>query len=210
MRKGIHPTVWQQWLRHKDVCLYLGHSNRTICSLLSLFCSIIFSPSWSLYWGVQFLITPERKLDMTKKIHVPKSEWDTGVSVPRALKLDHLQPVRLIFFQKLSTLLSIMLGVPISHYPRGWKWEKRIHSKMDEKQEFQYLRHSNWTISNLWCWFCPKNVPPSWALCWELPFLFTPEGEKEKKGFTQKLMRHRGLPGAFKLDHLQPFKLILL
>ena len=30
----------------------------------------------------------------------PKSEWDTGVSVLGAFKLDHLQPVKLILSQK--------------------------------------------------------------------------------------------------------------
>ena len=46
--------------------LYLGHSNWTICSLSSWFCSQIFPSSWSLYWGVQFLITPKRGENVKK------------------------------------------------------------------------------------------------------------------------------------------------
>ena len=52
--KGIHPK-----LDETQGFLYLGHSNWTICSLLSWFCHTHFPSSWSLYWGVQFLITPE-------------------------------------------------------------------------------------------------------------------------------------------------------
>ena len=39
---------------------YPGHSNWTISSLLSQFCSLDFPPSTSLYWGVQFLL-PQRE-----------------------------------------------------------------------------------------------------------------------------------------------------
>ena len=45
------------------------------------------------------------------------------------------------------------------------------------------------------------------------PILYYPRAEYEKKGFTQKLIRHGGrvsVLGAFKLDHLQPVKQILL
>ena len=36
-----------------------------------------------------------------------------------AFKLDHLQPVKLISFQNISTFLPFILGGPISYYPRG-------------------------------------------------------------------------------------------
>ena len=39
--------------------LYLGHSNWTICSLISRFCSLNFPPFLLSYWGVQFCSTPE-------------------------------------------------------------------------------------------------------------------------------------------------------
>ena len=49
----------QKWMRHIGFFLYLGHSSWTICSLLSWFSSKMFPSSWSLYWEVQFPITPE-------------------------------------------------------------------------------------------------------------------------------------------------------
>ena len=185
--------------------LYLGHSNWTICSLLSWFCLQIFPSSWSLYWGVQFLITPESEV---KKKDSPKTGRDTGVSVFGAFKLDHLKPVKLLMCQNISRFLTFILGAPISYYPRerkrgssmGWKWEKGIHPKVNETQGFQYLGYSNWTICSLLSWFCSNIFPPSWPLYWGLPFLITPErgwkegagaenGEKEN---LQKRMRHRG------------------
>ena len=41
------------------------------------------------------------------------SEWDTGVSVIGAFKVDHLQPVELILFQNISTFLTSIQGSPI-------------------------------------------------------------------------------------------------
>ena len=86
---------------------------------------------------------------MRKGIH----STDTGVVVPGAFKLDHLQPVKQILFQKFSNFLIFILGSPIPYYPRA-KNEKRdtLHSE--------------------------RNTGVS-------------------------------VPGAFKLDHLQPVKQIL-
>ena len=92
-------------------------------------------------------------------------EWDTGDSVPGAFKLDHLQPDKLILFQKLST-------------------------------------------------FSPSPAAPH-----NKPILYTPErGGREaaraenRKRELFKSEWHQGVsdPGAFKLDHLQHFKLILI
>ena len=145
--KGIHSKV-----KETPGFWYLGHSNCTICSLLSWFCSQIFPPSWSLYWGVQFLISPERGARNEKGDSL-ENECNTGVLVPGAFKLDHFQPVELILFQNYSIFLTFILGGQISYYSRerkkggrrGWKWEKGNHPKVNEKQGFLYLGHSNWT-----------------------------------------------------------------
>ena len=55
IRKGIPPTVDET-----QGFLTLGQSNCTICSLLSWFFSKKCPPSLPLYWGIPFLITPER------------------------------------------------------------------------------------------------------------------------------------------------------
>ena len=55
MRKGIPPTVSET-----QGFQYLGHSNWTICSLWSWFCTVNFPSFWLSYWGVQLSITPEK------------------------------------------------------------------------------------------------------------------------------------------------------
>ena len=52
--KRNHPKV-----NETQGFLTLGHSNWTICSLLSWFCPKFCPPFYSSYWEVQFLITPE-------------------------------------------------------------------------------------------------------------------------------------------------------
>ena len=123
--------------------LYLGHSNWTICSLLSWFCFKIFPSSWSLYWRVQFLITPER--ERGRKEAAGAENGENG------------------FTQK-------------------------------------WMRHRG---------FCTWGIQTGpFAACWadfvpkffHQPDLYTGESnsslpqreENEKKGFTQKWMRHRG------------------
>ena len=59
----------KKWMRHNFQ--YLGHSNRTICSLLSWFCPKNFPSSWSLYWGSHFLLT--QSVEMRKRIN-PKMD----------------------------------------------------------------------------------------------------------------------------------------
>ena len=47
----------------------------------------------------------------------PKSGWDTGFSVLRAFKLDHLQPDKLILLRKFSVFWSLYWGL---QFPRTW------------------------------------------------------------------------------------------
>ena len=194
---------------------FLGHSNWTICSLLGWF----FSPKCynfpDLHTGGSHFLLPQREeeskqqgLEMGKK-DSPKSEWDTGVSVLGGSKLDHLQPTKQILFQYFHTILTFLLGAPISYYPRGrrrgssrgLKWGKGIHPKVNETQGFQYLGDPNWTICSLLKADFVSNIfPPSWSLYWGLTFLINPKRGREKaagagnggKGFTQKWMRHSG------------------
>ena len=62
--KGNHPKV-----NETQEFLYLGHSNWTICSLLSWFCTKKF-PHFS-YWKVQIPITPEKGRSSGRK-------WEKG------------------------------------------------------------------------------------------------------------------------------------
>ena len=76
--KGIHPKV-------NEILgfLYLGHSNWTICSLLSRFCSKIFPLFRSLYWGSLFLL-PQREENwkLEKGIH-PKVNGTQANQMPK-------------------------------------------------------------------------------------------------------------------------------
>ena len=131
----------------------LGHSNWTICSHLSQFCSPNFPTFSLLYWG-PILITPERR--------------------------------RL----KMGKSISPNLSVP---------------------QVFQCLEHSNWTICTLLSQFCSQNFPTFSLLYWG-PILITPERGRLKMGkWVSPNLGGTGfsVPGAFKLDHLQPLKPIL-
>ena len=53
-----------------------------------------------------------------RKRDTPNIGWDTGVSVPGAFKLDHLQPVKPILFSKFNNFFTFILGAN-SYYPRG-------------------------------------------------------------------------------------------
>ena len=96
-----------------------------------------FHPS-DLYTGESNSLLPQR-VEMRKK-DSPKNGWDTGVSVPGAFKLDHLQPVKLILSHTFSIILIFILGSPIPYYPREWKWEKGIRPNMVGTQRFLYLK----------------------------------------------------------------------
>ena len=76
----------------------LGHSNWTICSPISQFCSPDFLTFSLLYWWAHSYYS--RGLIMGKG-NSPNSRNGRcrGFSVQGALKLDHLQPVELILFQ---------------------------------------------------------------------------------------------------------------
>ena len=59
-KKGNHPKM-----DDTQGFLHLGHSNWTICSLLSWVSSKKFPFVYLSYWGLPFLITPERRKEGT-------------------------------------------------------------------------------------------------------------------------------------------------
>ena len=75
--------------------------------------------------GSPILITPDRGREAEKeKRESSRNGWDTGVSLPWASKLDHLQPLELNLLQKISTIPTFILGAPFSYYPRELKMDK--------------------------------------------------------------------------------------
>ena len=76
-----------------------------------------FSTFLTFILGSPIIYSPrERKM---RKWDSPKSEWDTGVSVLRAFKLDCLRPVELILFYKFSTFFTFIPGSPIIYRADG-------------------------------------------------------------------------------------------
>ena len=192
---------------------YLGHSNWTICSLLNWFCSKILPPFWSLFWGGQFLITPERGAGNEKR-NSPKNWWLTEVTVLMAFKLDHLQPVELIMFQNFTILLIFILGRPIPYYPRerGWKFEKGFTQKWRTHRGFSTWGIQTGPFAACWTDFVPKFYHPFDLDTGEANSLLPQREAGNGKRDSPKNGWHPGVSvlGAFKLDHLQPVKLILL
>ena len=87
----------------------LGHSNWTICSLLSQFCSPNFQTFPLSCWEANSYYP--RGIIMRKK-NSPNSRNGLvrGVSVPWAFKLDHLHPVKPILFSKFYNFFTFILG----------------------------------------------------------------------------------------------------
>ena len=84
-RKGILPTPEMD---ETEGFQCLGHSNWTICSLLSQFCFPNF-PNFSLLsWETNSYYPRERKAENRKR-EFTRNGWETGVWVPGAFKLDH-------------------------------------------------------------------------------------------------------------------------
>ena len=113
-----------------------------------------FSNFFTFILGANSYYLRERKAE-NGKMEIFQPECESGISVPGAFKLDHLQPVVPILFTKFSNFFTFILGAN-SYYPRERKAE-------------------NWKME-----------------------IFQPECES-----------WISVPGALKLDHLQPVKPIL-
>ena len=108
-------------------CGCLGHSNWTICSLLSQFCSVNFPTFSLLYWEASSYYPREGQAE-NGKMEISQPVWDTVFSVPGAFKLDHLQQIKPILFPKFSNFFTFILGgqLLLPYREEGWKWEYGI------------------------------------------------------------------------------------
>ena len=83
---------------------------------------------------------------------------------------------------------------------------------MDETEGFQCLGGSNWTICSPLSQIHSEHFQ-TFSLSYWGPILITPEGQLWEKGnscnFQYGWDRGVSVPGAFKLDQLQPFKPLL-
>ena len=87
----------------------LRHSNWTICSPISHFCSRNFPTFLLSYWEANSYYS--RGLIMGKgNSPNSKTEWDRGFPVPCAFKLDHLQPIKPLLCPEISNFFTFILG----------------------------------------------------------------------------------------------------
>ena len=133
--------------------------------------------------------------------------------MPMAFKLDHLQPIKPILFSKFYNFFTFILGA-ISYYPRGLILKK---GKFSQSQKWTRQRGlSAWGIQIGPVAACQANF------IFQIYNFFTfiqgansyyPRGLIMGKGNSPNsrngLDRGVWVPGAFKLDHLQPIKPIL-
>ena len=89
--------------------LCLGHPNWTICSLLSHFCIRKFSTFALSYWEANSYY-PRGPIIGKGNSSNPKIAWERGFSVPGVFKLDHVQPIKPILFQKIVNFFTFILG----------------------------------------------------------------------------------------------------
>ena len=68
-----------------------------------------FSICFIFILGGQFLLPQKANSEKREKCN-SRTEWDRGVWVPGALKLDHLQPVKPILFWQISICFIFILG----------------------------------------------------------------------------------------------------
>ena len=150
------------------------------------------------------------------KVNSPnfKIGWYWGFPVPGAFKLDHLEHIKPLLFPYFCNFCTFILGSHFLLPQRTNNGERGIlpTSKLNETEGFQYLGHSNWTICSPLSHFCFQifpSFPPSY---WEANSYY-PRGPIIGKGNSSnfKIGWDRGLsvPGAFKLDHLQPIEPLL-
>ena len=141
----------------------LWHSNLTICSMLSQFCSEMFQTF----------------------------DFDTWSSLPKAFKLEHLQPVEPILFWNFSDFWLCYLGLTahgIQSGPfaaRGANFVQKIFKLLILILGSHCPCNSNWTICSPWSQFCSEIFQTFDFDTWS------------------------SLPMAFKLDHFQPVEPIL-
>ena len=192
------------------MCLW--HSNWTICSLLNLFCSGN-CPSFSLSNWEANSYYPRGPIMGYGNSPNFKIGWDSGSSVPWTFNLAHLHPFKPLLFPKFSNFFTFILGGQFLFPQRA----------NNEKREFTWLK--NWIRQGGLCARAIQSGPFAslWATFVVENFQFFhfhtgransyyPRGLIMGKGNSPnfKIEWDRGfsVPGAFKLDLLQPFEQI--
>ena len=133
---------------------------------------------------------------------------------PWTIKLDHLQPFKPILFWEISNFFTFILGSQFLLPQRANNGKREIlaTSNLDETEGFQCLGHSNWTTCSPLSPFC-SEIFPTFSLSYWGAHSYYPRGLIMGKGNSPNSQYGWdwgvSVPGAFKLDHLQPVEPIL-
>ena len=102
-----------------------------------------------------------------------------SLSVSGALKLDHLQPDKSIFFINFFNFSAFYTGRPILITPERerLKMGKWVSHNLSITHGIKCLGHSNWTICSLFSQLCPPNFTTFPLLILEGQFLLPQRGE---------------------------------
>ena len=128
-----------------------------------------------------------------------------------AFILDYLQPIKPLLFPNYINFFSFILGGQFLLPQRANFGKSAIlqFQKQDETEGFQCLGHSNWTICIPLIPFCSRNFPTFSSSYWEANSYYPRGlimGKRDSSNFKIEWDRGDWVPGASKLDHLQPFK----
>ena len=122
----LEMQSWQCWVRLGflnqgfSAC---GIQTRPLAACWANFVQKFFQ-LFDLYTGEPNSYYPRGREAEREKREFARNGWDTGVSLPWASKLDHLQPLELNLLQKISTIPTFILGLPFLITPESWKWIK--------------------------------------------------------------------------------------
>ena len=183
-------------------CKCLGHSNWTICTPLSPFCSGNFQFGSPLYWEV-------------RRAKVQLQNWMSQGSMSNwGIQIWSFAALSAHFVLAIFNLFHLYTGRPILITPEGLivRKGKCATPELNETEGVECLGHSNWTICSPLSPFCSGNFQFVSSLYWEANSYY-PRGLIVRKGSfsNSKTEWDRGvwMSGAIKLDHLQPFQPIL-
>ena len=140
----------------------------------------------------------------------PKSGWDRGFLVPGAFKLDHLYTIKPLLLWKFSIFFTFILGGQFLLPQRANNGEREFFQPQNwmRQRGFECLGPPNWTICSPLHLSHFEIIPTFSTSYWEANSYY-PIGPIMGKGNSHNSRngwcRGFSVPGAFKLDHLQPF-----
>ena len=134
----------------------MGHSNWTICSLLSQFCFCKFSNFCTFILEANSYYPREGQAE-NGKMEFSQPGYESGISVPGAFKLDHLLIFKPILFPKFSNFFTFILGRPILITPERGRLKMGVRDAPIFKHEIHHTFHHNFEVYPMRRHVCPRG-----------------------------------------------------